>query len=409
MLAVQDGLLDLDEPITTYLPDFTVNSRWESQPQRQITLRHLLNHTAGFTHEAPVGNNYDPASPSWDTHLAGIPDTWLKFPVGERYAYSNLGIEVASLILQEATGMPFAAFVDDRLFEPLGMHSSFVNTRARNGSCGGCATGHSRWFTRLPTYIPMEGAGGLRMTLKDAIRYLQFHLNRGRVGDKQLLASRYVNELTRPSVQIATFAPMLRYGLGFAVWGDVADTYTVEHQGSGFGFSAIMRWYPEYGIGLVVFLNTIDRGPDWDDFGRTLIESMINRGLVEKVDDPSVPTLEHVRALIDATKRRHPLSDPGETSYQSEWEAHLGKYCGVHGGDFVFAANIDTSSVCFNVYAQDGFLYHDSGLHQNSGRPAQRLVHHEPGLFFTEVSGEALDLRKAVPTFRNIKLRKVLP
>ena len=59
LLAVQDGLLDLDAPISTYLPDFTVNSIFDERPQDLITLRMLLSHTAGFTHEAPVGNNYD--------------------------------------------------------------------------------------------------------------------------------------------------------------------------------------------------------------------------------------------------------------------------------------------------------------------------------------------------------------
>jgi CubicO group peptidase (beta-lactamase class C family) len=57
MLAVQRGILDLDEPITAYLPDFTVHSRFEPVPQQMMTLRLLLSHRAGFTHEAPVGNN----------------------------------------------------------------------------------------------------------------------------------------------------------------------------------------------------------------------------------------------------------------------------------------------------------------------------------------------------------------
>lgn len=54
MLAVQRGLLDLDKPITAYVPDFTVHRRFESAPQEKMTLRLLLSHRAGFTHEAPV-------------------------------------------------------------------------------------------------------------------------------------------------------------------------------------------------------------------------------------------------------------------------------------------------------------------------------------------------------------------
>jgi CubicO group peptidase (beta-lactamase class C family) len=48
MLAVQDGLLDLDEPVASYLPDFRIKSKFENHPQQKITLRHLLNHTSGL-------------------------------------------------------------------------------------------------------------------------------------------------------------------------------------------------------------------------------------------------------------------------------------------------------------------------------------------------------------------------
>lgn len=405
MLAVQDGLVELDTPINAYLPEFTVNSRWEDHPERRITLRHLLNHTAGFTHEAPVGNNFNPASPSWDDHLASISDTWLKFPVGDRYAYSNLGIETASHIVQEVAGLPFETFVKERIFEPLGMRSSFVNTPVRNGNCDACATGHNNWFTQLPTYIPMEGAGGIRMTLDDATRYLQFHLNRGRVADEQILESQLIDEMYRPSVQIASFQPMLRSGLGVFLWGDFAGTYSVQHLGDGFGFSAAMRWYPEYGLGAVLFINSVERGPDWD-VGSSLLVAMIEGGLVSKIDDSSIPSADQFYEQVETTKRTHALSDPGESAYRQDWEEYLGSYCAPHGGAYVLDPNVDTSSVCFRVYEEDGYLYHDGSLHPGGKHRAQRLVDHQRGLFFTEISGEALDLRSDSPTFRNIAVRK---
>ena len=66
MLAVQRGLLDLDRPIIDYLPDFTVHSRHERDPQSRMTLRHLLSHRAGFTHEAPIGGNWEPTFATYD-------------------------------------------------------------------------------------------------------------------------------------------------------------------------------------------------------------------------------------------------------------------------------------------------------------------------------------------------------
>lgn len=59
LMAVQDGMLELDRPIKEYLPDFTVNSLYDKNPERIIALRHLLSHWSGLTHEAPFGSNND--------------------------------------------------------------------------------------------------------------------------------------------------------------------------------------------------------------------------------------------------------------------------------------------------------------------------------------------------------------
>jgi CubicO group peptidase (beta-lactamase class C family) len=101
---------DLDAPITTYLPDFHVNSIFEEHPEQKMTLRILLSHTAGFPHDPGYGGNYDGpyGTPpySFEKHIASIPDTWLMFPVGTRYSYSNIGNDLAGYILQVRSGMP---------------------------------------------------------------------------------------------------------------------------------------------------------------------------------------------------------------------------------------------------------------------------------------------------------------
>ncbi|MCK5712134.1 MAG: beta-lactamase family protein, partial [Hyphomicrobiaceae bacterium] len=55
LVAVQEGLVNLDTPISQYLPDFTINSRYDERPQDLITLRRMLGHWASFTHDPPVG------------------------------------------------------------------------------------------------------------------------------------------------------------------------------------------------------------------------------------------------------------------------------------------------------------------------------------------------------------------
>ena len=71
LLAAQEGLVDLDEPITMYLPDFKVNSRYEKHPEQKMTLRYLLSHTAGFPRETTMGNFAEPTG-SFDKRVRSI-------------------------------------------------------------------------------------------------------------------------------------------------------------------------------------------------------------------------------------------------------------------------------------------------------------------------------------------------
>lgn len=89
LLAVQDGLLDLDEPITTYVPDFKVYSRYEEQPENKITLRHLLTHTSGLPKEAVGCNTVEYDGDTLEDRFKGIDGLWLKYQVGQAYSYSK--------------------------------------------------------------------------------------------------------------------------------------------------------------------------------------------------------------------------------------------------------------------------------------------------------------------------------
>ena len=185
LCAVRDGLVDLDVPLTTYLPAFTVNSLWESTPEARMTLRHLLSHRAGFIHEAPRGSNYDDSDVSFEDHCASISETTLEFPVGDRYSYSNLGIDLAALVLQRVSRLDFATYIDQVLLEPLGLNRTTFDLD-RIMSDPDRAIGHTD-STPPPLRVPMLGAGGGYASVDDALRYVAFHLicsdhlSRGRV------------------------------------------------------------------------------------------------------------------------------------------------------------------------------------------------------------------------------------
>jgi CubicO group peptidase (beta-lactamase class C family) len=250
LLAVQQGLLDLDEPISTYLPKWSVQSRFESAPQDRITLRFLLSHRAGFTHEAPVGNNYDPAFPSFDAHVSSIADTWLRYPVGERYHYSNLGFDLAGYILQTRTGKPFADWVRDALFRPLGMHNATFSSDDYDARTNR-AVGHVKGYDTVPLRTPLIPSGGVYISGHDMATYAAFHLGKGTFQGKMLLERRLWDEMHG-------FALGGDYGLGI-IRSEVQYGQTpirlFGHKGGGFGFGSVFDYCPEAQLAWAAFFN----------------------------------------------------------------------------------------------------------------------------------------------------------
>ena len=254
MLAVQKGLVDLDTPITEYLPDFTVKSRFEKNPEKNMTLRLLLSHKAGFTHEAPIGNNYYTEFDSFEEHIKSIYGTWLRFPVGQRYSYSNLGIDLAGYIIGKAAGMHYWDFVKNELFNPLGLqYSSFdwdVIEKNKNR-----AIGHSRSYKKVPLRYAMIPSGSWYSNALDVAKFIQFHLNRGKVEGKTLLAENYLDEMH--TVPFPIKHQTHGYGLGILNLRRSGSEY-YGHSGGGFGFLTHMSWYTDHDLGIVMLTNSVN-------------------------------------------------------------------------------------------------------------------------------------------------------
>lgn len=396
MIALQDGLVDLDTPITKYLPDFTVKSRYEKNPQEKITLRHLLSHTAGFTHEAPIGNNYDTRYSSFEEHVLSIQDTWLKFRVGEKYSYSNLGIDLAAYILQVKSGMPFEQYMKLNVFDPLGMPTSsvdydFVKQQSNR------AIGHVHpLVVKVPVEIPMVAAGGVYTSASELSRFVRFHLNRGEIGGRRILDANLVDTMY-------TSSPVSKgYGLGIGI-GERHGTYCLNHGGGGFGFLTIMTWCPEYGIGCIVLTNSVSHGGQHAEISNEILIKLVTENIVTKDTSGDIPTAE---SFVGKDMKLSPLPDVNNTHtptpYKPQWKRHAETYRFLYRGYKLHPIGKLATSLGYchpalkmNVVKKDGYLCIGD----------DKLEEYQPGLFFTP-SGDALDLQGDEPRWRNIKMEK---
>jgi CubicO group peptidase (beta-lactamase class C family) len=390
LTAVRDGLVELDAPISGYLPDFRIQSIFEDRPQDRITLRHLLMHTVGFTHEAPGGGNNDGSEIDFDRHVANIQDTWLMCRVGERYQYSNLGIDLAGYIVERVSGTPFIDYMGRNVFAALDLERTTMDP-SRIKAETNRATGHQRGFTRLPVIAPMTGAGGVYASAHDLGTFLTFLLKQGLPEGEVLTPALFRQMYTTPNHG--------GYGLGVAMGRREANLY-FNHGGGGYGFLAYMAWHPTLDIGVAVLTNSVEYDNDPVELVDRIVDTLEDAGLVETrfsltnlpVTDFSIGQIEDDSWYFDRY--------PERTAWRPAWEPYLGKYrLSLYAEPLWYAKlllAIGLPRRAFVKVRRQGNTMTIDGV---------QLLEHEPGLFFSK-TGEALDFRSDPPTWRNVALTR---
>jgi CubicO group peptidase (beta-lactamase class C family) len=393
MVAVRDGLLELDVPIIEYLPQFTVNSRFEENPEKKIILRHLLSHTSGIATDAPVGNVREPSYGSLEEHVLSISDTWLRHKVGERFSYSNLAYELVAYIIQIKSGQPFPKYVEDKVFTPLNMTNCSVDPEfIRNHPYR--AMGHFPHVKQLPLAIdvPCAGSANVYSSAKGMGKFVQFFLNRGKVDGQTVLDENLITSMVTPSIRTKN------YGLGIEIIPNSEGYYILGHGGGGLGFTSGMIWLPEYEIGSVFLFNSEGSAKTIG----TIFGDLINANLIQKIESFDIPSSEYLA-----------WQPPGPntfTPFKPAWKKYIGTYkCIMSGwkpGIFLriaLALGLTTKYTHVKVFEEDGYLYVDTYIvHDHDGG---RLDEHLPGLFFTP-SGKCLDLRGPKLTWQNYRIKK---
>lgn len=279
LTAVQDGILDLDVTISKYLPDYTLNSRFEERPQDKITLRHLLCHKAGLAHNLPDVNTVEARERSLEQHAVKIAQTELIHPIGEPFNYSNIGFDLAGYILQKVSGEPFGQYVERKVFKPLGMNNSFLVgeeiRKHENRAIG-------KYKDVLESgEVPAFPSGGAYCDIEDMVKFIQFHLNGGKADGKTILKQVILKQMFE--VPFDTAGKNEGYALGIGVAHrrhnrDIVPIYV--HSGSGCGFSTDLFFAPSAGLGTVILTNQGNFNMRW----RGQLEDMIYRHLGERLE-----------------------------------------------------------------------------------------------------------------------------
>ena len=251
VLLQQEGKLSLDDPVRKYIPELPDYGS-------PLTIRHLLNHTAGLRDWGTVmgltGAGRGDRVINQDLALDVITHQQaLDFKPGSEYSYSNSGYNLAAIIVERVSKQKFPAFVEERLFKPLGMKNSSWRDdyqRIVPGRAQAYARqGNGPWRLNMP-FMNVYGNGGMLTTVGDWMKW-------NAMLDSQSLGAPLVAALETRGV--LNDGRKIAYALGLVV-----DTYKgmkdVSHGGATAGYQTFLARYPDNKVSVGVMCNGTSPG-----------------------------------------------------------------------------------------------------------------------------------------------------
>ncbi len=272
-ILVDRGIIEWDKPVHDYMPWIKFQDEYTTL---HATTRDMLCHRTGLPRHDAYWIDGPCTRKDMVENLRNMQPCW---PFRTTWCYQNTCFVAVGMLIEHMTGMTWEQFVQKEIFEPLGMtRSCFYVPQIENDENG------ARPYERpVPTdtkgivrcdYLrsdhedmeagvgaPYGPAGSIISNISDMLKWVQFNLNKGKVGDKQIISEANMKELHKPNMLMDE--PLIMpceemdfhsYGLGW-----FTETFRghsmVEHGGNINGFSALVTMIPEKNLGIVSLVN----------------------------------------------------------------------------------------------------------------------------------------------------------
>ncbi|MCZ2459463.1 MAG: serine hydrolase [Chitinophagales bacterium] len=281
MLLADRGLIHVDDPVSKYIQGF------DSFPKSAITIRHLLTHTAGLIEWYPLFYR----SSNKESTYRLIHSLPLKYPVGERRSYSDLGFILLGEIIEKVTGLSLEEFEKKNIFIPLGMTHTLYNPLKNGRTDNIAATSFGNPYEKRMVYDSslgytvkeidpaswdgwrkyvlkgevndgnawyanqgISGHAGLFSTVDDAQKLVDLLLNKGRAGKKQFLSSSVIDSFLTED--------RFHNGLGWMM--DSTNSFMKDGPAGTFGHTGFtgtsITVVPQYHLSVILFINRQNMG-----------------------------------------------------------------------------------------------------------------------------------------------------
>ena len=332
MMLVDEGKISLSDKLSTFLPDYP-------EVGNQITIENLLTHTSGvpnYTSNPNFVKNMEKEM-SVKEMIATFKNEPLDFEPGTKWSYSNSGYFLLGAIIEKVSGVPYAKFVEDRIFVPLKMNNSsyegYERTKQRH------AQGHSKnkdgfVFSRKLSMSLPYAAGSLTSTVDDLATW------DAAISSGALLKAESWKKVFTPYVLKQGVATSYGYGWGI---GQLEGSPMISHGGGINGFSTFALRLPEDKVYVAVLTNA--------DGGLAKPEMVASR-LAAKVIGKAIPEFTTVKldaATIDQYVGVYKIDEKNRRNF-------------VRDGDKLIMTRTNGARTVLQAYAKDWFFMDEQSL-----------------------------------------------
>ncbi|WP_175574443.1 serine hydrolase domain-containing protein [Algoriphagus marinus] len=263
MILVEKRLIDVNEHLATYISDIPIT--W-----KDITIHQLLTHTSGLAFQP------EDWEPKHDLTLEEIFEIYKNHPLayvsGTTMNYSNMGYFVLSILIEKVSNMPFESFIQEEIFEKLGMINSggdypnrILMQRAKGYEVKGDGKVENADFDNM---LLKRGAGNMYSTVEDLLK-----LDKA-FSSNILLKEETLAQMMTPYTTDIDMGKDINYGYGL----DIVKNDSINmifHTGGVLGFDSMFYVFPDEGIVIIACANTTKLNRDWrTDFQKLVYKTI---------------------------------------------------------------------------------------------------------------------------------------
>ena len=259
--------IDLDKPVSMYLPGFSPNSTFAP-----LTLRHILSHQSGLLKEPPVGHSLDPNPTTLKESVQSFYESPVVYPPEIYSKYSNAGFGAAGLILEESLEKPFAQYMRAILDRMDLMRTSFSpRLDLKSKLAQGFTTNFEGHLTPTSVYeIGNIPATHLYTTVNDLGTFLKVIFANGESNNGVILNATSLEQMWTAQFDSTALIPFPN-GLGFAV-SKLDNEPVASLSSSSQGYTAYVAFFPELKAGVAILANIANAQSPLEQIGRYALQ-----------------------------------------------------------------------------------------------------------------------------------------